>query len=465
MADLEPNMTMSFTATVSRDLVIAAPLNTPTSVNIARNGQNARVTFSGTAGTSMAVQFGGVSTTPTGQPIRYTVLRPDGSTQYATYSTVYGTALNLPNLPTTGTYTLFVDPQYGVTANLTVNVATSANAAVAVDGSPGSFNTAALPGTAAYFSFTATAGENIGLSIKSLAKTNGHASYPYLLFYVATPDGTWWINGTQCQLSTSCEFNLAIPTTGVYAVMLGSPAISSEPTMTMSFTATVSRDLVVAAPLNTATPVSIARNGQNARVTFSGTAGTSMALLIGGVSTTPAGQPVRYTVLRPDGSTQFATYSTVYGTGFNLPNLPTTGTYTLYVDPQYGVTANLIVKPIPSNSVAIAVNGASSSVTIADTPGSNSYSTFTATAGENITFAIANLVKTNGHASYPYISIYVARPDGTWWVNGTQCQVSTGCTLNWAIPMTGVYSVMTASPMISLEPNMAMSFTATVTKP
>jgi hypothetical protein len=48
------------------------------------------------------------------------------------------------------------------------------------------------------------------------------------------------------------------------------------------------------------------------------------------------------TVVKPD-STSLANRTTSTPYTFNLTNLPATGTYKLYVDPQYGVTAGLTV--------------------------------------------------------------------------------------------------------------------------
>jgi hypothetical protein len=115
----EPNLTMSFTATVSHDQVTPLTAGTPVTANLSRNGQNGRFTFSGTAGATATVQISGLSTTPSGRLAYLTVYGPDG-TSLSSGSTSSSYTFNLTNLPATGTYTVFVNPQLGSTATLQV---------------------------------------------------------------------------------------------------------------------------------------------------------------------------------------------------------------------------------------------------------------------------------------------------------------------------------------------------------
>jgi hypothetical protein len=336
---------MSFTATVSHDVVMTPTAGTPTSLSLNRVGQNGRVTFTGTAGGAVAVQIGGITTVPVGRAVYLTVLKPDGNTLTWTY-TPSGYTFNLTNLPTTGTYTLFVDPQYGATANLILNVVPSGSAAVVVDGATSAVNTTATPGAYAYFSFTATAGENLGLVINNIVKVNGNPSYPHVDMHVYKPNGTEWLWRTGSDgcfpANGGCELNLTnIPTIGVYSVVVISPLSTPEPNLTMSFTATVSHDVVMTPTVGAATSLNLGR-GQNGRISFTGTAGAALVLQVGGITTTPSCNRLYLTVLKPDGAALTATY-TVSGTTINLPTLPVTGSYTLFVDPQYGAAANMQV--------------------------------------------------------------------------------------------------------------------------
>ncbi len=90
---------------VSADLSGTLSAGVAQSLTATRAGQAARYTFSGTAGDSVAVKLFGITTTPSGQNLTITVYTPSGSILSGT-TTVSGTnskALEIPNLPTTGT--------------------------------------------------------------------------------------------------------------------------------------------------------------------------------------------------------------------------------------------------------------------------------------------------------------------------------------------------------------------------
>jgi hypothetical protein len=285
--------------------------------------------------------LGGITTVPAGRALGLTVLKPDGTT-LTSATTASGNTFSLANLPATGTYTLFVDPQYGSTATFTIVMNTSSNTTVAMDGASGNLSTTTTPGASGYFNFSATAGDNIGLGISNLVRTNGYSSFTYVNLYVYKPDGTAWGSYINCYTG-GCDLNLGnAPATGVYSVLLVSPNPSMEPALVMSYTATVSHDAVTALTAGTAVNANLSRNGQNGRFTFSGTAGTTVKLIISGISTTPAGRLLGLTVYKPDGST-LASTSNASSYTFTLTIIPATGTYLLFVDPQYGATATLQV--------------------------------------------------------------------------------------------------------------------------
>ncbi len=107
---------MQFTTTLSADLADSLPLNTAKAMSLTRRGQNARLSFSGTAGQALTINVSGQSTTPANAYVYYTVYSPDGSQVNSTAVQTDGT-LTLSNLPLTGTYQLFMDPYYGETAS------------------------------------------------------------------------------------------------------------------------------------------------------------------------------------------------------------------------------------------------------------------------------------------------------------------------------------------------------------
>jgi hypothetical protein len=86
--------------------------NIALTLNLPRRGQNGRLAFAGTAGQTLALQIAGQSTVPSSRTVYYTVYKPDGSMLNSFSATSSGT-LNMPSLPNTGTYVVFVDPVNG----------------------------------------------------------------------------------------------------------------------------------------------------------------------------------------------------------------------------------------------------------------------------------------------------------------------------------------------------------------
>jgi hypothetical protein len=337
VAGNEGTGTFNVTATLSDDLVVALPASTATTMTLV-NGQNGRYTFSGTTGTTVAVAVGGIMTTPAYQLVTLTVLNPDGTT-LASSETQGGYTFNLTNLPQTGAYTVFVEPTHGAAMSLSATLVPNGSSALTTGGASSSISTS-VSGQNAYLSFTATAGENLGLGLSGLTMTGNADSL--LEVGITEPNGASWVSYGYCWASSGgCNFVLSnAPQTGTYSVTLTPAGVAgNEGTGTFSTTATLSDDLVVALPASTATAMTLV-NGQNGRYTFSGTAGASVAAALSGITTTPANQSATLTVLNPDGTT-LASSGTASGYTFNLTSLPQTGTYTVFVVPTNGAAMSL----------------------------------------------------------------------------------------------------------------------------
>ena len=118
--------------------------------------------------------------------------------------------------------------------------------------------------------------------------------------------------------------------------------------------------------------------------TFSATAGQKLTLTVSGNSIAGADLTVR----DPNGSTVatlFASGATAFRDVFTLP---TTGTYTITVDPRDVLTGSLtyLMNAVPDNTGSTAI-GTPTTVTIG-TIGENAMRTFTATAGQKLTLTV-----------------------------------------------------------------------------
>ena len=327
--------TGSLRAWLSRDLAGSLTSGAPLAVALSRPGQNARLTFSGTAGALVAVQVRRIATAPATQPLIVQVNRPDGARHGYAIAAGSGETLVLPPLSVTGTYTVFIEPDSNTAqgaATATMEVLLDPGQSLVVD-APTLTATIAVAGASARYNFIGTAGQSLGFGIANLALTNGwDATYS-----VYKPDGAA-LTAVSCSGAIGrCSNNLVkLPATGTYQVVVR-PAYGGVGT----FGVALSTDLVGTLAVGIAQPLTLDRPGQNARLAFAGVSGQLLRLSWSGVSIAGANLYVYAYLLHPDGSTLKGTsfFNGATG-GIDLPALPVTGTYTIFVDPVYGTAMN-----------------------------------------------------------------------------------------------------------------------------
>ena len=389
-------------------------LNSSVNINLG-TGQAERLTFDANAGDTIALQVSGVSTTPVGQPVRFSVYRPDaGSITTATpaYTVLAPSGsqlLNLPNLPVSGTYTVIVNPYYAIPATAQLSVVSGATGQVPSDGTLHAFN-ANAPGQYVYFNFTAQQGDYLELTLTNASLT-GVSNTGYQV-YVSNAAGAQVLS-SWCYTDSpagNCNVHLWYMPAGKYSVTVV-PVYGG----TLHFNAMLQPQVLgPKLALNGTANIALG-TGQIERVTFDANAGDTIALQVSGVTTTPAGQPVQFTVYRPDaGSITTATpaYTVLAPSGsqlLNLPNLPVSGTYTVIVNPYYAIpaTAQLSVVSgatgqVPSDGTLHAFN--------ANAPGQYVYFNFTAQQGDYLELTLTNASLT-GVSNTGY-QVYVSNAAG-----------------------------------------------------
>ncbi len=305
-------------------------------VSITTPGQNARFTFSGTPG---QVVTGWVTnaTIPgfCGGPYAFalTLLRPDGSMQASIPSCGGSVFLDRQTLSMTGTYTLMLDPVEWHTGNATVSLYTVVDLVVpASDGAPNAVSITA-PGQNARFTFSGTPGQVVTGWVTN-ATIPGFCGGPYAFaLTLLRPDGSVQASIPSCGGGIFLD-RQTLSMTGTYAFML-------DPVEWHTGNATVSVYTVVdvtgpIVPNGGGVPVSITAPGQNARLTFAGTAGQVVTASTAN-NTIPGfcGGPYAYSfsILKPDGSTLVGSASCGESISFGQRTLPVSGTYTLLLDP------------------------------------------------------------------------------------------------------------------------------------
>jgi hypothetical protein len=396
----------------------AAPLN----VNIARVGQNARLTFDAVAGQHYWLKLRGGTFT---NSVTAYIYKPDGSTLNTTPVST-SQDFDIGVLPTSGTYTIWFDPTATVSGKIDVELVTVLGDFV----SPIDINGAALSISLgvrqrAMLTFNGTAGQRLGLGYANVTTNPASQSITYT---VLKPDGSQlfsdnWINSNSNNLPV-------LPVSGTYTIRVQSGTFATS-SLSLLLSGEVTGTLVPdAAPLN----VNIARVGQNARLTFDAVAGQQYWLRLRG-GTFPSS--VSMYVYKPDGST-LATTSVSGSQDLDTGVLPASGTYSVWFDPTSVVAGKVDVElvTIAADSVGtIAVDGAGASVNLA--PGQRSVLSFFGVAGQRLGLGYTGVSTVPASTSIYYS---VNKPDGTQLFND-----------NWttnnsndlpALPVNGTYTVV-----------------------
>jgi trimeric autotransporter adhesin len=384
------------------------------------------------------------------------VYQPNGAilttNAYLTGSYSSSGTLQLPNLPTSGTYTVVMSTGGGEpgTAQLTLTsqTITSNDQSSVFDGYQ--------VGQSAEFTFSANAGDNLellltGMSIGSNYRTPATVS-------VFDPNGTnvasgqcydAWYSGTQNWVPT-CRLPLWNLVQGTYTVVITPPDSSS---WFYGFNASLQADTVgPALSLNTAATPTLSL-GQVERMTFTGNAGDNLALNVANVSTTnTSGQSVQFSVYQPNGAilttNAYLTGSYTSSGTLQLPNLPTSGTYTVVMSTAGGEpgTAQLTLtsQTITSNDQSSVFDGYQ--------VGQSAEFTFSANAGDNLELLLTGMSIGSNYRTPATVSVF--DPNGTnvasgqcydAWYSGTQNWVPT-CRLPLWNLVQGTYTVVITPP-------------------
>lgn len=145
--------------------------------------------------------------------------------------------------------------------------------------------------------------------------------------------------------------------------------------------------------------LTIATSGDTGQITFSGTAGEHLGLAITGVSFGTSSCCSSFaSVQGPSGTLKSLTAFGTSGLDVALPTLPSTGTYTIVIDPQ-GNTGSATLTLSDDIAGSVSVGGSSTTVTTTRA-GQNARISFTGTAGEHLGFALTNVtIGTSGCCS------------------------------------------------------------------
>lgn len=369
----------------------------PVNLVIDRPGQNAYLSFHGTAGQYLSAAAVG-STFATGTA--WGILNPDGSilVQRGGLSGDFDVTL-----PTSGTYQIAVNAGIA-TGSVSFYLSSAFTAPITIDGPTVPATT--RPGQDVVLPFDGTAGQRVSLGASG-------STYPCCPAYgILNPGAT----SVLAQSGIGGDVDVVLPTSGTYYVKLN--AADGAGSINLTLTSPVATPL----PLD-GTPVTLTfRPGQDARLPIQGTQGQGVGI---GFRNIAISTPV--VLLAPDGS-QLATACPGCNDDIDIV-LPVDGTYTLLLDPG-NATGSIAV--VGSTEIAGPITIDGPSVTVSPTTGQNGRLTFDGSAGQRLGIGFTNIAISGA-------TVRLLDPSGT--ELGTAC---VGCaqTIAAQLAATGTHTIV-----------------------
>ena len=420
------------------------PGGAPVVVTTTASGENVRLVFDGTAGSRISLKLTNVTIgTSTSSSVKVSILKPDGTTLVAPVS--FGTSggfVDTKALPVSGTYRIFVDPQSSATGSATLtlyDVPLDAAASIATGGPPVTAGVT-VPGQNARLSFPGVAGRLVSLRLTNV--TIGTSTSSSVKVSILKPDGTALVAPVSFGTSGGFVDAKLLPVSGAYTIVVD-PQSSATGSATVTLYDVPPDGAAAIAPGGPAVGVTTTVPGQNARLAFSGQAGRRVSLRLTNVTIgTSSGASAKVSILKPDGTALVAPdFFGTSGGWVDKVTLPTTGTYTILLDPQSTATGSATatlydVPPDAAASLAIGGGAATLSMTV---PGQNGSATFSGATGQAVTLRLTGV--TIGTIPSSSAKVSVLRPDGSTLLAPTYFGTS-GKVLALQLPVNGTYKIV-----------------------
>ena len=456
------NLVGQVTITLSEDLSPPISINGPPVTLTNRPGQNARLFFSGTTGqwVSLAISDANIGAPGCCTTSTVAILKPDGTTLQAPLGFFQSnpvTATPSLKLPVTGTYSILVDPYHAVAGNVTLTLSEDLSPPISINGPPVVLQFQRV-GQNARLPFSGTAGQwvSVGTSDSTISAQFCCTSSTVAIY---KPDGTELLAPFAFFQAGGGTPSVQLPTTGTYLI-----AVKPFNNLLGNVTLTLSEDLSPPISIN-GPPVTLTnRIGQNARLLFSGSAGQWVSL---GMSDTTIGAQFCCTtstvaILKPDGATLLAPFG-FFQAGGGTPSvqLPTTGTYSIVVDPINGVAGNVTVTLSEDLSPPISINGPS--VILTNRPGQNARLFFSGTAGQWVGLGMGDTT-IGAQFCCTTSTVAIFKPDGTTLQAPLGFFQGGAGTPSLQLPTTGTYTIV-VDPYNAVAGNVTLTLSEDLSPP
>jgi hypothetical protein len=303
----------------------------PVTADITAPGSTDRLHFNGTAGQQVLIELSH-STLPNQCGIAE-LDAPNGNDLGGACAVSGGGSFDPIVLPSTGQYTVVIEPKNGATGSLEVQLVTDANqtGTITPDG-PAVTATIAQPGATASFTFQSAAGQQIFVDLtgSTLAEQCGIVS-------LIAPNGN--DVASACVVSSAGYLDGTMLTApGTYTIQVA-PKGTTTGKMSIRLITDVNQTGTIT-PGGSPVTATVTQPGATSSFTFQGTAGQKVSVTISGST---IGDQCDLVALRgPDGTKVASDDCVINGVGTIASTaLPTTGTYTLVVDPEGTDTGHL----------------------------------------------------------------------------------------------------------------------------
>lgn len=345
--------------------------------NITRTGQKARYTFSGESGQTVSLQLSEV-TIRSGY---VSLVAPDGSLlgkpiSFVSGGGVGGTVIPGQVLPASGTYAVLIESDLSYTGKLKLALYNAPDLTGTIIIDQGTVTPKlTVPGQRARYTFNGTEGQwvNVGLT---------RVLIPMTTVAILKPDGSQWESTTVGPSGGSLDPLTALPATGTYTIAV-EPVSNYTGSMTIELSSPLTGTIAVD---GASVPVNVNKVGQTARYTFNGKEGQWVNLGLTSVSITSSA--VR--LLTSDGTILASTaVGTAGGALEDRHPLPTTGTYTVLIDPISSYTGKMTLTLSTEVADSLKLNAAPRPITVSR-PGQNGRYTFTGAANQQAMIKVTN---------------------------------------------------------------------------
>jgi hypothetical protein len=439
------------TITLSEDLAPPISINGPAVILTNRAGQNARLSFSGTAGQWISL---GVSNTTIGAPqccttSKVAIYKPDGTVLIAPIDFYSPIGTPSVQLATSGNYTIVVDPYLAVAGNATLTLSEDLSPPISINGGPVTLTNRA--GQNARLSFSGNAGQWISLVVSdvTIAATSCCTSTTVAIY---KPDGTILLAPLAIPQAGVTTQSVQLPVSGSYTIVLDPyNAVAGNATLTLW------EDLSPPISINgPAVVLQFTHVGQNSRLLFSGNAGqwVSIGTSDSTISAVNCCSSSKVSIYKPDGTALLSPFD-FYQAGGGTPSvqLPVTGTYAIVVEPFNDMLGNVTLWLSEDLSPPISINGPA--VTLTNRVGQNARLFFSGSTGQWVSVGVSdtNIAAVNCCTTS---KVSILKPDGTALLSPLDFYSVGAGTPSVQLPTSGTYAIF-------VDPVNALAGNATIT--